>query len=82
MGVIEADFPLLFQEKNRRCKKRIAKIRGLFLIAPKEKGGDREPSKLLKGGASIGKGFKLIALGMDTLYLWKSTQTMLKEVRE
>jgi hypothetical protein len=71
-----------FRRRIEGCKKRIAKIRGLFLIAPKEKGGDREPSKLLKGVASIGKGFKLIALGMDTFYLWKSTQAMLKEVRE
>jgi 2-dehydro-3-deoxyglucarate aldolase/4-hydroxy-2-oxoheptanedioate aldolase len=30
----------------------------------------------------INKGFGLIALGMDTFYLWKSTQAMLKEVRE
>jgi 2-keto-3-deoxy-L-rhamnonate aldolase RhmA len=30
----------------------------------------------------INKGFRLIALGMDTFYLWKSTQAMLKEVRE
>ena len=82
MGEIGTDFSLLFQEKNRRCKKKIAKIRGLFSIAPKEKGGDREPSKLLKSAASIGKGFKRIALGMDTFYLWKSTQAMLKEVRE
>jgi 2-keto-3-deoxy-L-rhamnonate aldolase RhmA len=32
--------------------------------------------------AYINKGFRLIALGMDTFYLWKSTQAMLKEVRE
>ena len=45
-----------------------------------ERTGNR--SKLLRSAASIGKGFRLIALGMDTFYLWKSTQAMLKEVRE
>ena len=59
-----------------------SKDQGSLLDCPKREGRGQEAVETPEGVASIGKGFKLIALGMDTFYLWKSTQAMLKEVRE
>ena len=58
------------------------KDQGSLLDCPEREGRGQEAVETPEGVASIGKGFKLIALGMDTFYLWKSTQAMLKEVRE
>ena len=57
-------------EEVRRCCRKASVPLGIFAA-------DAQSAK-----GYIEKGFRLIALGMDTFYLWKATQAMLKEVRQ
>ena len=83
MGVIEADFPLLFQEKNRRVQEENRKDHGSLLACPEREGRGQGAVETPEGCCLHRQGVQTDRpLGMDTFYLWKSIQAMLKEVRE